>query len=556
MKRFLHVKNVPKLYCANVDSFKYSKTVPTHELLTRLNYISHPKAGLVNWLPAGLSSMNKISNVVRKRMNEIDFEELGLSLISHNSSWKKTGRWETGLEFFKLDGKEYLLVPTAEEEITNHVASHLTSYKNLPLLYYQINPKFRNEKRPRSGLLRGKEFIMKDAYSFDIDEKSAMTTYNNVIGAYTRIFQDLRLPFTKAAADTGEIGGSLSHEWHYLHETGEDTVFSCDNCGSVSNVEKTLSFPVEETEVADVSVTYFMTKDKSTLVCAYYPKDRELQPNFVKNEVPDLNVHITDQELILAEFSDPDTLISKKIIRIMDARLNSRSNFPDFPISFINRSLITTLSDIPIVSAEEFEICGECEDGKLHGNRAIEIGHTFYLGDKYSKPLGCSVEVPVGNKTERKDLMMGCYGIGVSRIIASIGEINKDDKGLNWPRIVAPWEVTVVEAGNGNKEFEEVYRYLNQAGLDYRADNRPKVGLGKKINQSNLMGIPITVILGKKFPIIELEIRGKKYGDSWKQVYESRDFEWEVEYENGQDIKHFVHKDGLSRALEGLLEDM
>lgn len=557
-RRFIHIKTVPKLYCNNIDSFKYAPSIPTHELLTKLNFINHPKAGLVHWSPIGLGVVNKISNVIRKGMAEADFEELGLSLLSHNSLWRKTGRWDTGTELFKLKDEEYILVPTAEEEITNYVANNITSYKNLPLLYYQINHKFRNEKRPRSGLLRGKEFIMKDAYSFDLSEQNAMTTYQNMLKVYTSIFTDLRLTFVKAEADTGEIGGSLSHEWHYIHKSGEDTVFTCDSCNTASNVEKTLSYPQSTEEpIQKVSVTYFTTSDKSTLICAYYPGDRELQPNFIKNEISDLDLTNTDQYSILAEFSDEETLISKRIVRIMDSRLNSRSNFPDFPIAFINRSLITTLTDVPIVSAVEGEICGKCEEGSIHATKAIEIGHTFYLGDKYTVPLNCAVDIPnAQGKVERTNLFMGCYGIGVSRLIASIGEINKDEKGLNWPQNVAPWTVTVVEASI--ESHEQVYRHLNNAQIDYRLDNRPKIGLGRKISQSNLMGIPLTVIVGKNFPMIEIEVRGNRYATElkWKQLHATKQFEWEVQYEDGKDIKHHVHIDGVTDVINSLLHDM
>jgi prolyl-tRNA synthetase len=560
-RRFIHIKTVPKLYCNNIDSFKYSQNIPTHDLLTKLNFINHPKAGLVHWSPIGLSVVNKISDVIRKRMSEADFEELSLSLLSHNSLWRKTGRWDTGTEFFKLKDEEYILIPTAEEEITNYVANNITSYKNLPLLYYQINHKFRNEKRPRSGLLRGKEFIMKDAYSFDTSEQNAMKTYQNILQAYTRIFTDLRLPFVKAEADTGEIGGSLSHEWHYIHNTGEDTVFTCDSCDSISNVEKTLSYPQSTEEpIQQVSVKYFTTTEKSTLICAYYPSDRELQANFIKNEISDLDLRNTDQDNILAEFSNEETLISKRIVRIMDSRLNSRSSFPDFPIAFINRSLITTLTDIPIVSAVEGEICGKCEDGTLHSTKAIEIGHTFYLGDKYTVPLNCAVDIPNSQgKVERTNLFMGCYGIGVSRLIASIGEINKDEKGLTWPQIIAPWTVTVVEAQK--ESFEEVYDKLTKAQIDYRLDNRPKIGLGRKISHSHLMGVPLTIIIGKSYPMIEIEIRGKRYapndGLKWKQLHETKEFQWEVEYdEEGRDTKHLVHIDGMTEVITSLLHDM
>lgn len=496
-------------------------------------------------------------------MRECNAEEINLSLLSSSQLWQETGRWDNS-ELFKLKDSsknDFCLVATCEEEITKLVGANLNSYKNLPLLYYQINEKFRDEKRPRSGLLRGREFLMKDAYSFDLTEETAMQTYNKVVDAYYKIFQDLRIPFVKADADTGEIGGSLSHEWHYLHKVGEDTLFTCDECGNSSNIEKTLSYPDDVDDSVDASVQYFMTIDKSTLVCAYYPTDRTIEPSFVKEEIPDLDLNETNQDSILKEFSNEDTLISKKIIRMMDSRLNLRSNFPDFPIKFINRSLITTLTDIPIVTAVEDEICAKCEDGHLKLHRAIEVGHTFYLGDKYSKPLKCEVEVPNQDGSQQlTNVLMGCYGIGISRIIAAIGEINKDSAGFRWPSVIAPWNVTVVQSPKfDDSKGAQVYELLNAASISYKLDDRPKIGLGKKIKQSHMVGIPLTVILGNQFPLVEVEIRGRRYTDDllWKRLYDTRDFEWEIVTDaGGNDIKHLVHIDGVTRAIDSLLIDM
>ncbi|EMG49006.1 PRS Proline--tRNA ligase [Candida maltosa Xu316] len=556
-KRSLHIKRVPKFYGNQLSKFKYSQDIPTHELLARLGFITYPRSGLVNWTKLGLSMQDKLSNIIRKRMDEIGFEELSLSLISHRKLWEDTGRWE-GSEIFKLVGDEYLLVPTAEEEITDYVNKQLESYKQLPVCLYQINPKFRNEKRPRGGLLRGKEFLMKDAYSFDLDESNAMVTYEKVVGAYHKIFQDLRIPYVKAQADSGDIGGSLSHEWHYINESGEDTVFKCSSCNHASNVEKTLSFPKEVDESSEILVKYFTTKDKSTLVCAYYPSNRVLEPKFIQNEITDLDLTEHNQDELLDSFSNKDDL-SKRFVRIMDARLSPRSNLPDFPLNFSNRAMITTLTDVPLVLAQEGEICAECEDGEITATNAIEVGHTFYLGDKYSAPLNCAVDVPTETGMTRQTISMGCYGIGISRIIAAIGEINRDAKGLSWPKSISPWDVTVVEIGQDEERSKEVFKLLNHGKVDYCLDDRD-VSMGKKLKESGFTGIPLSIILGKHYPIVEIEVRGKKYGDTWKHTYEKHkdEFDWKVQYDNEQvnDVKHFVHKDGLVTVVNSLLNDM
>lgn len=561
--RFTHIPSTPKLYLNNLELPGNLMDVPTHELFTKFGFISHPKPGLVHWLPMGLAVSKNVSQIIHRRMQEASAEEINLSLLSSSELWKNTGRWDN-TELYKLKDSsrnDFCLVATCEEEITKLVANNLNSYKNMPLLYYQINEKFRDEKRPRSGLLRGREFTMKDAYSFDVSEEAAMQTYNKMVDTYYKIFEDLRIPFVKADADTGDIGGSLSHEWLYLHNVGEDTLFTCDECGNSSNIEKTLSFPEDVDDFIDASVQYFITTDNNTLVCAYYPKDRQLQPGFIKEEVPDLNLNVTDQDAILKEFSHEDTLISKKIIRIMDSRLNLKANLPDFPIRFINRSLITTLTDVPIVSATEYEICAQCEDGHLKLHKAIEVAHTFYLGDRYSKPLKCEVGVPnEDGRQQISNVFMGCYGIGISRIIAAIGEINKDSDGFRWPSVIAPWNATIVQSPKfDDAKGSQFYGLLNDASISYKRDDRPKIGLGKKIKQSHMIGIPLSIILGNQFPLVEIEIRGKRYSDNlhWKKPYENKDFQWEVITDSdGNDIKHLVHIDGVVLVINSLLIDM
>lgn len=553
-------KSVPRLYNIPNELLKAESLtlVPTHELVSKLGLVQYPKAGLVHWLPSGNAIRQKLEGLIRKEMNGTGAEEVSLSAISHSALWEQTGRWG-GHELFKLKdstGSHYCLVPTCEEEITHLVKQGLKSYKDLPVTYYQINTKFRDEKRPRSGLLRGREFVMKDAYSFDLTEKEALESYNKMIEAYASVFKKLRVPFVKAEADSGDIGGSLSHEWHYVHASGEDTLFTCLECGNVLNVERTLSYPHEEQQHDDVRVKYFTTDDEKTLVCAYYPGSRELQPLFLTEEIPDIDLsgRLSEEE-VLALFKDEDTLINKKIVRIMDLRLNLRLNFPDFPINFINRSLITTLTDIPIVAAEEGELCHKCEEGSLTSKRAIEVGHTFYLGNKYSKALECQVEVPVDGTMKKQDVLMGCYGIGISRIIAAIAEINRDSKGLRWPAAIAPWELTVINLKEDGSDFLAA----PFEGLDWRVDARPKIGLGRKIKDSQMMGIPLVAVVGKKWPLIEIEERGIRVAlEATKALYDQKTFEWELtgDLDSDTTVKHLVHSDHAGAVVRAILTDM
>ncbi|KAK6200205.1 prolyl-tRNA synthetase, cytoplasmic [Scheffersomyces amazonensis] len=550
-RRFIHIKKIPSLYWGNNER---TKGFGTKELLAKLNLIYYPHSGLVHWLPLGLQMRNKIETIIRKHMDEIGFEEIELSSLTDTALWKVSGRLDTNKELFSVDSK-FLLSPTSEEEITALVKKTTSSYKQFPLLFYQIGNKYRNEKRPRGGLLRGKEFLMKDGYSFDLSEEAAMNTYHSVFGAYEKIFDDLRLPYVKAEADSGDIGGTLSHEWHYLDVTGEDTIFECNHCHSTSNIEKTLSYAKPINQFHPVDVKYFRTTDHSTLVCAYYPRGRVLDTNFIKNEVDiDLDSDISEEEL-LEDFSDQETLPSKKFLRIMDSRLSSRSELPEFPILFLSRASFTTLTDIPIVQAIDGEICTSCNKGELKASKSIEVGHTFYLGDKYSRPFECSVIMP---ETGRQDLIMGCYGIGVSRIIGAIGEVNRDEKGLRWPAIIAPWHVTTIEAVDG--DYNELYEQLNENDIDYKLDHSDN-NLGKKCAQSNLLGIPLVLIVGRDFPIVKIEPRGKRFTDDldWKKLYESKheEFQWTVNCDReGNDVSHSVHKDGAIAVIKSLLKDM
>ena len=553
-------RSVPRLYNVPYDLLKPDilALTPTHDVLSKLGFVMYPKPGLVHWLPAGIRVRQKLEALIRDEIDKNGAEELSMSALSHAALWEQTGRWG-GHELFKLKdsaGAHYCLVPTCEEEITHLVKTGLRSYKDLPVTYYQINTKFRDEKRPRAGLLRGREFVMKDAYSFDLTEEDALKSYDGMINAYATIFNRLRVPFVKAEADSGDIGGSLSHEWHYVHPSGEDTLFTCSECGNTSNIERTLSYPLEEQQHDDVRVRYFTTVDEKTLVCAYYPGSRVLQPLFLTEEIPDIDLSgRLSEEQILDLFKDEDTLISKKIVRIMDSRLNSRLNFPDFPVNFINRSLITTLTDIPIVMADEGELCHKCEEGTLTSQKAIEVGHTFYLGNKYSNALGCTVDVPDNGTMKKQDVLMGCYGIGISRIIAAVAEINRDDRGLRWPAAIAPWEVTVFNLkGENNESLSKTFK-----GCDWRLDSRAKIGLGGKIKDSLMMGIPLVAVVGKKWPLIEIEERGIRLAlSATSELFARKSFEWEItgNLDSNTTIKHTVHSDQAATVMRAILNDM
>lgn len=512
------IKTVPKLYLSKFNE-KLSNSIPTNELFVKFGFLNNPRAGLVHWLPIGLLMLNKLRNVVNKRLQEKGAEEVSLSILSHSSLWKKTGRWGN-TELFKLkdsNDQDFCLTATSEEEVTNLVKNTITSYKDLPLIYYQIHEKFRDEKRPRMGLLRSREFLMKDAYSFDVNEVEAMNTYETIVQLYHLIFQDLKIPYVKADADSGDIGGSLSHEWHYNHPSGEDTLFSCSHCDNVSNIEKTLSLP---SQIRELSISEkFLQTDENTYIKAIYPTDREFNINLLKNQFPKI------EEI---DFTPNNYTV------LNDSRISS--------------------DGIPMVSSEEGETCFNCKTGHLEKKRAIEVGHTFYLGTKYSKPLDLTIQIPENGKLVDKHVVMGCYGIGLSRIIASIAEITRDEKGFSWPAIISPWHVTVIESHSLTEDVSQVYQQLGDSTIDYRLDDR-NANLNKKINQSNMIGIPLVIILGKSFPMVEIEVRGKRYSNTWESVYDEKTFEWEITEKAGIE-KHLVHHENLTKVIKTLIADM
>lgn len=514
------IKTVPKFYLTKFHEPQITN-IPTNELLLKFGFLSSTKPGLNNWMPIGLLILNKLRNIIDRNL-EGYAEQVSLSLLTSSELWKRTERWNN-TELFKLkdsSNNDYCLSPTSEEEITQLVKNNITSYKDLPVTYYQIHEKFRDEIRPRMGLLRSREFLMKDAYSFSVDEQGALQDYNTMIEVYHNIFNELKVPYVKAVADSGDIGGSLSHEWHYIDETGEDTVFECNHCHNISNIEKTLSLPQKQKSDNTRSV-YIRNGD--THLKVLYPETRNFDLKLLKLTYPQAETvgYIPEQYQI-----------------VYDSRLTEKG--------------------IPVVSAEEHEICYECKQGELSTTRAIEVGHTFYLGTKYSRPLDLSINIPDSNgKVLRQYVRMGCYGIGMTRIIAAIAQINRDTRGFSWPASLSPWTATVIQAPGFKAPIDDIFQDLNTNNIDYRLDDR-KLNLSTKIKHSNYVGIPLTIIIGKSYPLVEIEIRGKRYSANakWRNHYKNSDFEWNAIETNGVDIKHIVHKDGLSTVLRHLLSDM
>lgn len=317
--------------------FKLSKSdikqLTTTQLLVKLGYIRQPHAGITQWLPLGLKTLRNIEGLIRKKLDDAGVIEVSLSSLSHSVLWQKTNRWVND-ELYKLN-EDYCLAATAEEDITALVKEYAQSYKNLPLQVYQINRKYRDEKRARGGLLRGREFIMKDAYSFDVNKDEALKSFKKFNEIYLSIFKSLRIPFLKANADAGSIGGDLSYEWHFLSDKGEDTLFICDNCGTAGNVEKVRPYvDLNAQSAAKAQMTYFLTTGGS-LVVFYYPSDRKLNIKLFESlNLVHLNSKFRDQKKIVEAFQQKQQASGgwTNVIMVYDVGCGQNTIYPKLAV--------------------------------------------------------------------------------------------------------------------------------------------------------------------------------------------------------------------------------
>ncbi|KAM3483910.1 hypothetical protein MY8738_002664 [Beauveria namnaoensis] len=406
-----------------------------------------------------------------------------------------------------------MLSPTHEEEITTLVANTLQSYKDLPLRLYQITRKYRDEMRPRQGLLRSREFIMKDLYTFDQSPEAAIKTYEQVQTAYKAIFDEMKVRILVAEASSGDMGGNHSHEYHLADPTGEDTVAHCTGCGYTANDEVAVS-RAKPSNAFDTSVpsNYGLwrgiTKDRKTLINAWYPQHNGGRLNFhvVKSLVPELDTSVHDPlPLWEVAVDSPETVL----VNIIDSGLassfgNIHSELPLLPEElrddFIGPQFATSTTasgeGLNLLAVAEGDGCPRCVPGVLKIDRALELGHTFYLGSRYSKPLEALVTLPV-RPSQPVPIQMGCFGIGVSRIFGAVAENTADSRGLNWPRAIAPFEVAVIPSSTVNDETLAFFDSLTGSrSFDAVLDDR-KRPFGWKMKDADMTGYPVVVILGK-----------------------------------------------------------
>ncbi|HID98017.1 MAG TPA: proline--tRNA ligase [Thermodesulfobacteriaceae bacterium] len=533
--------------------------VVSHKLMLRAGMIRKLASGLYSYLPLGLRILRKVEKIIREEMNRVGAQELLMPMVQPAELWRESDRWERyGKELLRFKDRhhrEFCLGPTHEEVITDLVRGEIRSYRDMPLNLYQIKTKFRDEIRPRFGLMRGREFIMKDAYSFDCDYEALDTTYGKMHKAYSRIFERCGLDFRPVEADTGSIGGEASHEFMVLAETGEDLIACCTECNYAANVElapvRVLADKVEPLEpgwdmekvntpgkrsIEEVSIflgigpdtlvkTLILLADGDEPVAVLIRGDHEL------NEVK-LKRFLGVEELVFADdeavrlitgappgFAGPVGLDSVRIVA--DQCLETMTDFviganeADAHCVGVNwgRDLPRPeFADIRVISPEDpCPVCG----GGIELRRGIEVGHIFKLGIKYSEAMGASFLDARGRK---RPIVMGCYGIGVGRTVAAAIEQNHDENGIVFPVPVAPFQVIIspvnVKDSDIMEAAEKLYGQLAELGIEVLLDDR-RERPGVKFKDADLIGIPFRITVGRRLKEKnEVEIKTRKTGDS------------------------------------------
>lgn len=517
--------------------------VISHQLMLRAGMIRKLAAGIYNYLPLGLRSIRKFENIVREEMNRADAIEMLMPSVQPAELWQESGRWTFyGKELLRFKDRkdtEFCMGPTHEEVITDMVRREIKSYRQMPVNFYQIQTKFRDEIRPRFGLMRGREFIMKDAYSFDVDSAAADISYDKMYTAYMRIFERCGLNFRAVEADTGSIGGSSSHEFMVLADSGEDAIVSCDSCRYAANIEKAESrpqmsvsmddhLPILKTATPDmkaiVDVASFLglsadrtikalvyCSDSADFVMALLRGDHELNEIKLKNILGWNDIRMATEEEVQritgspTGFLGPVGINKEKIAIIADfivrGMTNSVIGANEKDTHYTNANLtrdfdVDRFVDLRNVQAGDG--CPRCESGRLEIWRGIEVGHVFKLGTKYSKALNASYLDAEGKE---QIIFMGCYGIGIGRTVAAAIEQNHDDNGIIFPLPIAPFHCSVVAINAKDKGVmaasEEIYLKLERFGVETLFDDRDERP-GVKFKDNDLIGIPLRIVVGSK----------------------------------------------------------
>ena len=544
--------------------------VASHRLLVRAGYIRRIAAGIYSWLPLGYLTYRNIERVIREEMNAAGFQEVNFPALLPREPYEKTNRWaEYGADLFRLQdrkGGDYLLGPTHEEMFTLMVKGEYSSYKDLPLHIYQIQTKFRDEPRPRSGIIRGREFVMKDSYSFDLDDAGLDASYEKHRQTYIKTFDRLGLKYNIVAAMSGAMGGSRSEEFLAPCPTGEDTYVLCEKCGYAANVEAMTTkivvkdiTPPPPVEVMDTpntptidSLVEVMNKNygggfsagdtlKNILLMADGVAISVLVPGNREVDVKRLQANLSGvKELRLFEEADFATRkeLVKGYVGPQDAQKFGLKLYAD-PRIAVGTHWITGANQlnkharyvthgrdfqvdafVEAVEIEAGDLCPKCESPVII-DRAIEIGHIFALGRKYAENLDLTV---LDHEGKSRVVTMGSYGIGVSRAVAAIAEQTHDEIGLSWPIEIAPAQVHIVATGKDDQPFnvaEDLAKKIEASGRTVMLDDRRDASPGVKFKDAELIGNPIIVIVGKALANGNVEVRVRKSGEKREVALES-----------------------------------
>jgi prolyl-tRNA synthetase len=533
--------------------------VISHKLLVRAGLIRQVARGIYDFLPLGLKVVRKVEAIVREEMNRAGAQEILMPAVCPAELWQESGRWEHyGKELLRIKDRherDFCFGPTHEEVVTDIVRREIRSYRDLPLNLYQIQTKFRDEVRPRFGLMRGREFIMKDAYSFHTDFTDCQREYQNMYDTYRRIFDRCGLTYRPVEADTGAIGGTMSHEFQVLADSGEDAIVSCDKCTYAANVEKAelpnrpgsgvrgpgssslkkVHTPDQRT-IEEVSTfldespdrfvkTLIYVTDTGAVVAALVRGDHELSEPKLKAALGCQWVVLADEDTVVRATSAPIGFagpIGIKATLVSDNTLQGATgmvcgaNERDYHQTGLDFGRdLANLRFADLRQARAGDSCPRCETGTLTTHRGIEVGQTFYLGTKYSKSLNATYQDAQG---QDHPMEMGCYGIGITRTVAAAIEQHHDADGIRWPLPLAPVSVQIVPVNWSDEQSrvtaEAIYTQLLTAGVDTLLDDRDERP-GVKFKDADLLGTPLRVTIGARSlarGMVELKRRPEKQG--------------------------------------------
>lgn len=541
-----------RLYSPTLRELPADAVVVSHQYMLKAGMMRKIGNGIYSFLPLAWRSIQKVEKIIREEINKTGAQEIMMPIVQPAELWQKTGRWDVfGPEMFKLkdrNDREYCLGPTHEELVTSLIQMDTTSYKQLPVSVYQIQNKYRDEKRPRFGLMRSREFIMKDGYTFDADEEGLDKQYKLMYDAYTRIFTRCGLTFRPVIADSGAIGGSGSHEFEVLADSGEADIVYCENCDFAANIEAVDPLTVKcdihndkEKELVETpgqhtiemvcdflhapvaqSVKAVVYNVDGLVVLAMVRGDHEVNETKIQHIYNAINVDMASDEDLkkvgltagyispigLKRTKDFDILVDPTVMEMQDACCGANEKDKHYihvkPARDFTDVRVETIRQI-----QEGDVCPHC-GGKIVRCRGIEVGQVFKLGTKYSEALHATF---LDNQGKSHPFVMGCYGIGVTRTVAASIEQNHDDDGIIWPVAIAPYEAVIVPANNKSEEVMAAARKLYEDMEDSRDevvldDRNERAGI--KFKDADLIGYPVRVTIGKKWQqsgCVEIKIR-------------------------------------------------